>query len=74
MTKSRRMRCAENVARMGAIRNTHSIVVGKLVGKNHSEGLGVDGKIILEWILWKYGVKLWTGCIWLRIRTSGEPL
>jgi hypothetical protein len=25
------------------------------------------GKIILEWILGKYGGKAWTGCIWLRI-------
>jgi hypothetical protein len=27
--------------------------------------LGVDGKII-EWILEKWGAKLWTGFIWLR--------
>jgi hypothetical protein len=29
--------------------------------------LGVDGKIMLEWILGKYGERVWTGCIWLRI-------
>jgi hypothetical protein len=28
-------------------------------------------KIILEWVLGKYGGKVWTGSIWLRIRTSG---
>jgi hypothetical protein len=38
--------------------------------REHSEDLGVDGRIILEWILRKYGGKLWTGCIWLRIGTS----
>jgi hypothetical protein len=27
------------------------------------EDIGVDGKIILEWILWKEGGKIWTGCI-----------
>jgi hypothetical protein len=27
----------------------------KLKGGNHSEKLGVDGRIILEWIVGKYG-------------------
>jgi hypothetical protein len=40
-------------------------------GRDHLEDLGVDGKIILEWFLGKYGMKLWTGCIWVRIGTSG---
>jgi len=39
--------------------------------QNHSEDLGVGGKIILEWILEKYGGKMWTG---FRIGTSGVPL
>jgi hypothetical protein len=39
-------------------------------GRDHSEDLGVDGRIILEWILGKYGGKVWTGFIWLRIATS----
>jgi len=29
---------------------------------------------MLEWILHKYGEKFWTGCIWVRIGTSGGPL
>jgi hypothetical protein len=41
-----------------------------LKGRDHSEGVDVDGKIILEWIVGKQGGKVWTGCIWLRIRTS----
>jgi hypothetical protein len=32
----------------------------------------VDGKI-LEWILGKYGGRVWTGCIWFRIGTSNRP-
>jgi hypothetical protein len=36
--------------------------------------LGVDRKIILEWILGKLGGKLWIGCIWLRIEASGGLL
>jgi len=45
-----------------------------LQGRDHSENLGVDGRIILKWILRKYGRKLWTVCIWLRIGTSGGLL
>jgi hypothetical protein len=41
---------------------------------DHSEDLGVDGKIILEWILEKCGGKEWTGCMWLRIGTNGGLL
>jgi hypothetical protein len=33
--------------------NTNKILVGKLEGRDRSEDLGVDGKIILEWILGK---------------------
>jgi hypothetical protein len=33
------------------MRNAYSILAGKPEGKNHLEDLGVDGKIILEWIL-----------------------
>jgi hypothetical protein len=34
----------------------------------------VDGRIILEWILKKWGEKVWTGFIWLRMGSSGELL
>jgi hypothetical protein len=34
--------------------------------------LGVGGEIMLEWILWKRGGKVRTGCFWLRTGTSGE--
>jgi hypothetical protein len=42
-----------------------------LKGRDHSEDLGVYGRIILEWILEKYSGKVWTGFIWHRIWTSG---
>jgi len=38
---------------------------------DYSEDLGVDGNIIPEWILRKLGRKTRTGCIWLRMVTSG---
>jgi hypothetical protein len=36
---------------MGEVRNVYKILVEKLEGKEHSEDLGIDGTIILEWIL-----------------------
>jgi hypothetical protein len=39
--------------------------------RDHFEDLGIDGKIILEWILGKEGGIVWTGCVWLWIGTSG---
>jgi hypothetical protein len=41
-----------------------------LKGRDHWGNLVVDRKIVLEKILGKYGGKVVTGCIWLRIGTS----
>jgi len=38
--------------------------------EEHSEGLCVDRRIILEWILGKQCGKVWTVCMWLRIGTK----
>jgi len=43
-------------------------------GGNHLKNLGVDGKLILERILEKQDGRMWTGCIWIRIGTSGRTL
>jgi hypothetical protein len=45
-----------------------------LKGKDHSEELGVDGRIILQSVLEKKGGKVWNGFIWLRIGTSSGLL
>jgi len=37
----------------------------------NSKDPGVDGRIMLERILGKQGHKIWTGCIWLRMGTTG---
>jgi hypothetical protein len=42
-----------------------------LNGREHSEDLGVDRKIILKCILRKLGEKFWSECIWLRMATIG---
>jgi hypothetical protein len=34
----------------------------------------VDGRIILEWILEKRSVRMWTGFIWVKVATSGGLL
>jgi len=38
------------------------------------EDLGLYRRIILEWILRKNDVKLWTGLIWIRLGTSDRLL
>jgi hypothetical protein len=72
--KSRMMIQAGHVARVGKMRNAYKTLVANLEGREHSEDLGVYGKIILKWILGKWCGKLWTGCIWLRIGTTGGLL
>jgi hypothetical protein len=47
---------------------------GNLKVRSHSADLGVNRKIILEWILGTQRGKVWTGCIWLRIGSSGGVL
>jgi hypothetical protein len=42
--------------------------------EDHVEDLEVDLKILLKCILKKWGGRVWTGFIWLRIGTSGELL
>jgi hypothetical protein len=46
--KSREMRWAGQVARIGELRNAYNILIVKPERKRHSEELGVHRKIILE--------------------------
>jgi hypothetical protein len=41
-----------------------------LQGREHLGDLDVDEKIRLKWFLNIQSVGMWTGLIWLRIRTS----
>ena len=72
--KSRRMRWARHVARMGEERVVYRVLVGKPEGRNHWGDLGVYGWIILGWISRRWDVDIWTGLGWLSIGTGGGSL
>jgi len=59
------------VASMGEGRSVYRVLMGKPEGKRTLEDPGVDGRIILRWILrqWDSGAR--TGSSWLRIGTDG---
>jgi len=42
--------------------------------RDYLECPGIDGRIILRWIIRKWDVGAWTGSIWLRIGTGGGHL
>jgi hypothetical protein len=67
--KSRRMRWAGHVARMGEKRKAYRLFVGKPEGKRP------QGRPRCRWVdnIRMDGV-MWTGLIWLRIGTGGELL
>jgi len=52
------MTVAGHVARMGETRNAY-----KTWGEETAEDVGVDGRIIIWWILEKQGWKMWIGFI-----------
>jgi len=54
--KSRRVRWAGYVARVGERRGEYMILVGKPEGKRQLGDPGVDGRMILRWILRKWVV------------------
>jgi hypothetical protein len=59
---------------MGERRGAYRVLVGKPEGRNHLEEKGVDGRIILKWILEKSEGGKCTGSIWLRIGQAADCL
>jgi hypothetical protein len=68
--KSRGMRWAGHVARMGEGRCVYRVLVGKPEERDHLEDPGLDGRIILRGIFRKWDVGVLTALIWLRIGTG----
>jgi hypothetical protein len=69
--KSRRMRRAGNVARMGRGEVFTGFWLGGPKERDHWEDLGVSGRITLSWNLGRQGSMERTGFIWLRLGSSG---
>jgi len=58
----------------GERRGVYRVLVGKPEGKNHLRDPGVDGRLIVRWILRKCDVGLRTGSSWLSIGAGGGHL
>ena len=72
--KSRRMRWAGHVARMGEERGRIGSWWGNRRGRDHWGDLGVDAWIILGWISRRGYVGSWTVFGWPKIGTGGGRL
>ena len=68
--KSRRMRREGHLAHMGKGEVYTGFRRRNIRDRNHLEDHGIDGRIILRWILRKWDWGAWTGLIWLRLGTG----
>jgi hypothetical protein len=74
LIKSRRMKWAGHVARMGRGEVYTGFWWGNLKERDHLEDPSVDGRLILRWIVREWYVGVWTGSSRLRIGTGGLNL
>jgi hypothetical protein len=72
--KSRRMRWAGHVARMGGGRNVYRVLVGKPEGKSPLERPRRRWEDGIRMDLREIGWLVWSGFTWLRIGTVGGLL
>jgi hypothetical protein len=72
--KLRRTRCERHEGRMGEMRNTYTILVGKPEGKRRLGRPRRRWGIISELVFRKSDVKVWTACIWLEDRDQWSRL
>jgi hypothetical protein len=57
---------------MGEMRKYTEPCLRRLKGRDHLEELDIDMTKILDCVLEKLDGRVWTGYIWLRIRTRGR--
>jgi hypothetical protein len=62
------------VVRIGEVRKVYNILVEKPEGKRPLGKSRRRWRIMLDWILEKYGGKMWTGFMWIRLGASGRLL
>jgi hypothetical protein len=74
VVKSRRMRWAGHVARMGGGEVFAGLWWGNLRERDHWGDPDVDGRIILRWTFRKWDGVVGIGWSWLRIGTGGGHL
>jgi hypothetical protein len=72
--KSRRIRWASHVVRMGEERKVYKVLVGNPEGNNHLEDQGIYGRMRSQWILGRLGGGAWSGFSWLSIGTGCRVL
>jgi hypothetical protein len=72
--KTRRMRWAGHVARIGERRGIYRVLVGKPEKRDQLGDPGVDRRIILRRIFRKWDVGIRTRFTWLRVGTGGRHL
>jgi len=72
--KSRRMKWAGHVERMGRGENYTGIWWGSLRERDNLEEPGADSRTILRWIFRNWDVGVWTGSSWFSIGTGGGHL
>jgi hypothetical protein len=57
------------------VRRAYRVLVGGPEGwGDNLDDLGTDGGMVLEWILGRWGGRVWTEFIWLRVGTGGGLL
>jgi hypothetical protein len=74
LIKSRRMRWARNVARMGEKRGAHRILVARPEGRRPLGRPRRRWKATIKMDLQEVGWEAWTGLSWLMIGTGGGLL
>jgi len=74
VVKSRRLRWAGHVVRIGEGRGVQGFWWGNLRERDQWGDPDADGRIILRWIFRKWEGVVRTGWSWLRIGTGGEHL